>query len=291
MAHALDLKNRRRSTVNTGQITKALEMVSAARQKKAQEFLDNSRYLRIGICDLIHQISLDAIHLADQASRDTELRFFSRPESNRMLVITIMSQRGLCGSLNTGLFYHIAKLKRLHQDKEFEFISINKSAQRYLKNFNARIISCFDNIKENPDINDLYAIIAYVKDRAHEYDTVFLAYSDFIKSGVFEPRVTQLLPIRPQVPASDETSEPEKLAYTIEPDPVRVLASLANLYIDLALYEAALSSQAAEHSARMIAMKKASDNAHEMVQKLTLEMNKARQATITRQMAEIAASV
>lgn len=285
MANLLDLRNKINSTRNTGQITKALEMVSAARQKKAQDFLNNSRFLRIGVRELMDEV---------QKIRSTEAEdvkrlpwFFRNHKSNKVLFITIMSQRGLCGSMNSNLFFEILKFKKELQ-KDVEFISVNKVAQKYLKNFNEPIISYFTNIKENPNIDDILAISDLVKDSFSEYRTVYLAYTDFIKSGIFQPKIVKLLPIeRPQV----EEEADIKVDYTIEPDAYSLLRSLANLYIDFEIYEAVLSNQAAEHSARMIAMKKATDNVKEIVRNLTLKLNKERQAKITQAVAEISANI
>jgi F-type H+-transporting ATPase subunit gamma len=138
-------------------------------------------------------------------------------------------------------------------------------------------------------------LIDYVKDHYNEYDEVYVAYSNFVKSGIFKPKIIKLLPID-EIPTSrpvEETLSENKpyLEYTIEPDPVSVLNTLSSLFINLEMYEAILSSQASEHSARMIAMKKATDNVKSLVSSLTLKLNKERQAKITQQMAEISSNI
>lgn len=287
MANLLDLRNKITSTRNTGQITKALKMVSAARQKKAQDFLGNSRYLRQGIREIIHTVS-ERINLAEYLKTHQEqLRFFRRPPySKKVLIISVMSQRGLCGSLNTNLFYEILKTKEKFVD-QVDFITVNRSAQRYLKNFKESIVAFFSDIKENPEIDDIYPIIGYVKANYSQYASVYIAYTNFIKSGVYEPRLMKLIPIL----TDKSQSSIQTLQYTIEPDPISLLETLSNLYIDMEIYEAILSAQASEHNARMIAMKKASDNVKTVVDQLTLIMNKERQAKITQQMAEISANI
>lgn len=287
MANLLDLRNKINSTKNTGQITKALEMVSAARQKKAQDFLQNSRFLRIGIRQMIQEIQNIRMSGNDEGAKDMPW-FFHNDSSNKVLIVTLMSQRGLCGSMNSNLFFEILRFKK-KLGKEVEYISVNKVAQKYLKNFNEPIISYFTNIKDNPDIDYVLPISNMVKEEYSKYSGVYLAYTNFIKSGVYEPRIVKLLPIEA---STEEIGKKENFKeYAIEPDPATLLSSLANMYIDFEIYEAILSNQAAEHSARMIAMKKASDNVKEIVKNLTLKMNKERQAKITQAVAEISTNL
>jgi F-type H+-transporting ATPase subunit gamma len=293
MANLLDLKNKINSTKNTGQITKALEMVSAARQRKAQDFLNNSRFLRAGIRELMANIS-GALQIDSdsefQAARQTEFpRFFRTQKTVKILVISVMSQRGLCGALNSNLFFEILKLKR-HTKQQIDFISVNKLAQKYLKNFKENVIAYFADFKENPDIDQVMPLISYVKEHFDEYEAIYIAYSDFVKSGIFKAKISKLLPIE-NVATTTADEKKEYLEFSIEPDPLTLLDSISGLYIDLEIYEAVLASQASEHSARMIAMKKATDNVKTMVSTLTLKLNKERQAKITQQMAEISANI
>lgn len=285
MANLLDLKTKINSTKNTGQITKALEMVSAARQRKAQDFLNNSRYLRAGIRELMSSIA-KSLHHDPDVNSDLP-KFFKKNNTGKILVVSVMSQKGLCGSLNANLFFEIVKLKRSTK-KQVDFITVNKLAQKYLKSFKGNIRAYFSEIPESPELDSVMPLINYVKENYEEYDEVYLAYSNFIKSGMFKPRLVKLLPID-EVSATD-THSPH-LEYAIEPDPLSVLDALSNLYIDLEIYEAILSAQASEHSARMIAMKKATDNVKTLVDSLTLKLNKERQAKITQQMAEISANI
>ena len=139
-----------------------------------------------------------------------------------------------------------------------------------------------------PEIEDIYPILEYVKEKYAEYDEIHVAYTSFIKMGVFKSRIFKLLPLYQD---DITTSISDNAVYTIEPDSLFVLNELSNIYIDLELYEAILSTQVSEHSARIIAMKKASDNVKTLVKELTLKMNKERQAKITQQMAEISSNV
>lgn len=294
MASFYDLKNKINSTKNTGQVTKALQIVAASKQKKTQDNLRNSRYLRDGLKNLIKKIS-EQIAKSNAVTQSELPQFFAaNQESNKILIVNVMSQRGLCGSLNTKLFYKILKLKKEveSEGKTVEFISVNRLAQKFLRSFKENIIAFFGEIGETPDLDQVMPIIDLVKDKSIEYNKVYLAYSKFVRTGVYEPELIQLLPIdlnaKSEV-SSENTSQTAQ--YIIEPDPITVLANLSNLYIDLEIYEAVLSNIASENTARMISMKKATDNIKTIVDNLTLKLNKERQAKITQQVAEISANL
>jgi F-type H+-transporting ATPase subunit gamma len=286
LPNLLNIKNKIQSTKNTGQITKALELVSASKQKKSNDFLNNSRYLRVGIRDLINKLRHEIDALVKSDSPEIIPEYFKHHNSDKVLILNTMSQRGLCGSINTNLFFKLAKFTQ-NLGKKAEFISINKTSQRYLKNFKEDILMYFNSIKDNPSVDDILPIIDFVKENYHKYDSVYLSFVDFIKPGVFEPKISKLLPIEPE----EQSEKTVDLIYKIEPNPLEVLSSISNLYIDLEIYEAVLSTQVSEHSARVAAMKKASDNAKEMTDDLTLTLNKARQAKITAQMSEISVNL
>lgn len=289
MATLLDLKTKINSTQNTGQITKALELVSAARQKKALDFLNNSRSLRTGMRQIMGQVMKDSNILLTSSDHSSLPKLFQEKNTGKVLIVTVMSQRGLCGAINTNLFYEIVKFKKQFTDKTVDFISVNKIAQKYLKNFGEKIIAYYSDIRENPDLGDILPLIEYIKGSFGEYEKIYLAYTNFVKTGVFAPKFTQILPIsNDDIASAEETS---KTLYSIEPDPYTLLDDLSNLYVDLEVYESILSGQTSEHSARMIAMKKATDNVKTVVKDLTLKYNKERQAKITQAMAEISTNI
>jgi len=289
MANFYDLKNRINSTKNTGQVTKALQIVGASKQKKTQDNLKNSRFLRNGLKSTMQKIAND---LAKSVTPIDLPKFFNEnTESNKVLIINVMSSRGLCGGLNSKLFYKILKLKAKveSEGKKVDFISVNKISQKFLRNFNESIIAFFGEITQSPDLEEIRALINMVKTEYSNYSKVYLAYSDFIKTGIYEPKIMQLLPINFE--AKEQRNTPLTAQYLIEPNPLMVIERLANFYIDLELYEAILSNIASENTARMISMKKATDNIKSLVDGLTLKLNKERQAKITQQVAEISANL
>jgi F-type H+-transporting ATPase subunit gamma len=294
MSSFYELKNRINTVKNTGQVTKALQIVAAAKQRKSQNNLNNSRYVRNALQKIITQIRKELGHAIEK--NNLPQFFIPNLESNRILMVTVMSKRGLCGPLNSKLFYKILLNKSELEKKGYDvhFISVNKMAQKFLHNFNENIIAFFSDISENPSLDDVRPIINLVKEVYPKYRAVFLCYSDFVKSGVYEQKITQLLPI--DITEGDNENPNNNLhllysQYILEPDPVYVLDEMSNLYVDLEIYEAILSSIASENTARMISMSKATDNIQKLVYQLTLKLNKERQARITKQVAEISSNL
>ncbi|BDQ04784.1 MAG: hypothetical protein KatS3mg084_0302 [Candidatus Dojkabacteria bacterium] len=294
MSSFYELKNRINTVKNTGQVTKALKIVAAAKQKKSQTNLKNSRYIRDALQKIIAQIRKELGNAIEK--NYLPLLFIPNLESNKVLMVTVMSKRGLCGPLNSKLFYKILLKKSELEGKGYHvhFISVNKLAQKFLRNFNEDVIAFFSDISENPSLDDVSPIINLVKESYTKYRYVFLCYSDFVKSGIYEQKINQLLPIDLPENSNDNHDKNRNLLYSqyiIEPDPVYVLDQMSNLYVDLEIYEAILSSIASENTARMISMSKATDNIQKLVYQLTLKLNKERQARITKQVAEISANL
>lgn len=288
-----ELKNKINSITNTGKVTKALELIAATKQRKNQIYLKNSRYARNALkqnLDNLYQDIKKVVH-------DDELpMFFKRNyESKNILVICVMSKRGLCGGLNSKLFYSILKLKDslAKDDINMDFISINKMAQVYLSSFNENIIAYFENISEHPNYDEVLPLIKLVLDKYKNkiYREIYIAYSEFIKTGEYLPNINKLLPIH--VEETSKINENNKSLQTllIEPKPLEVLTELAELYIQFEIFEAILSGITSENTARMLSMKKATDNITSLKKQLTLKMNKLRQAKITQQSAEVIAGI
>lgn len=293
MSALLNIQNKIRATKNTGQLTKALEMISVTKQKKARDYLIFNSALRDGIRKIISQLyfqeklnNLDNEILPKYFRKNTE-------SSKKHLVLLIMSQRGLCGSINTQLIQKLINYKEhiLSENKniKFDIITVNKYAQKISKSLNYNIIAYFDNIKDLPSIEETLPISDLIKKLYDEYETIHIAYTQFVKPGQTTPVVRPILPIN--VSTGWKENDLSSTPYVIEPNPITVLEEITRLYIDLEIYYAILTSQASEHTSRMIAMKKASDNAKNLVKNLTLLYNKERQAKITKQTIEITSSI
>jgi len=310
MPNTRDIKRRIRSISSTKKVTRAMEMVAATKMRKAIEAVLKTRpYANLSWTTVLNLSKAIGSHY-----EDVHPLLVKRKEIKKVAVILITSNRGLCGAYNSAIINQAHQfIKRLAI--QTNFILIGRRGQAIYKYFNYNIIADFpkaDLIEEVSEIIPVSQMI--IKDYlVGNYDKILLAYTDFISTTKQIPRVKQLLPI-------DITSQEEylgivgqnsrlgldkkfieekekqhlsdgkfKLEYTFEPSPAEVLDEMLPRLIEVQLYQAILEANASEHSARMNAMHQATEAAGDMVNELTLFFNKARQASITREIAEISA--
>lgn len=299
MASTQQLKARIGSVKNTRQITKAMELVSASKMRKAQEATLASRDYTLTARQILTRLR----ELTDVSSH----RLFAiRDVKNRILVV-ITSDRGLAGAYNANVLRQLTKELQRDRDNGIHthLILIGKQATRFAAKLkDVLVLGSYDHMPEHPTIADLAPILSTVKtafggkvefresyesDRPEKIvtepavDAVDVLYTDYKSSVVQEVNMSRLLPA-----AFKEAQVSDQLGLAIfEPSPKKVLDDVADKLIDVQLWQAYLESQASEQSARMMAMKTASDNAGELIDDLTLAMNTARQAAITQELAEI----
>lgn len=300
------IKQRIKSVKNTKKLTKAMEMVSAAKMRKAVQGALATRWYATFARELLKQLS------NGQAMSSPLLA--TRPV-DRLLVILVTSNRGLCGSFNANVFKRAAQLladthnvarHRTPQGREIpaadkvviDIIGVGKKSAWFAKKHGYNLIAAFDDLSERPAFEDTRPISGMARESfsAATYDKVVVMYTQYKSSLVQEVKIRQLLPIAPQdlekmiVDGRDVEAEavikPEQ--YVFEPDFATIAKTIMPRLVDVQLYQAILESAASEHSARMVAMKNASESAGDMISSLTLEFNKARQAAITQEIAEIA---
>lgn len=314
MAKTRDIKRRIKSINSTKKITKAMEMVAAAKMRKAVEAVLRTRTyanLSWGTVLQLSQISTlnhDDIHPLLQ----------KRNKIKKVGIILITSNRGLCGSFNTAIINkaHNSVIKHAQKDNT-DFILVGKKGKAVYKYFGYNIAADFTKEDVVSSVREILPVSQLVINDyiSGKYDRIMVAYTDFISAGKQIARVRQLLPV--DIAADDEFlgvvgkdtrvgidkdfvddkqekylySKDKKLAheYTFEPSPKEVLAEIMPRLIEVQLFQALLESNASEHSARMTAMQQATDAANEMVDELVLYYNKARQASITSEIAEISA--
>ena len=293
MADPRLIKKRVSSVKNIGKITKALEMVSASKIQKAQNAAINAKpYARV-IYELVSSLAKDKI---------VEIPLMRIPEEPRTdLYIIVSTNRGLAGSLNTNLFNFLATY--LLQRKTFKhfFVTIGKKGRSFAVS-NGELTADFSDQKDIAGL--VSAVVKLITDGfvSGSYDAVYIVYSEFINALRQEPKVKHILPISKLEleeeikkehfgilgePVEKLASENTRANYSFEPDPVTVLVSLLPFYIEIQIAESIYESEASEHSARMVAMKNATDNASELFDSLSLEYNKARQALITTEISDI----
>jgi F-type H+-transporting ATPase subunit gamma len=281
VASTREIRRRIRSVANMSQITRAMEMVSAAKMRKAQQRVTASR----PYSEQLRQIMSD---LATQQPDPEQLAQFpllqTRPVRNVELIV-VTPDRGLTGALNTNILRRGTRFILQEAGAPVQVIAVGKKARDYFVRTRQDVIAEFIGIGDTTTLDAVRPIadIAIDDFASGKVDAVYVVYSKFINTLVQRPEVMQILPVEPP-PASEGYAD-----YIFEPTPADVLNELLPRYVEVQLYQAILEGIASEHSARMVAMRSASDNAKEIQQELTLSYNKARQAQITREVSEIAA--
>lgn len=280
MAGGREIKTKIKSVQNTRKVTRALEMVSASKIRKAQERMKTSRpYARV-----MKQV---IGHLA-QANSDYRHPYMIERESvKRVGYVIISSDRGLAGGLNNNMFRRLLGefAKWQEQGVEVDLVTIGQKASVFFRRVKVNIRASVTHLGDTPKLEQLIGVIGTVLDgyTKGEIDRVYLCYNDFINAMTQRPTFDQLLPL----PPSDEAVAPHDWDYLYEPDPATVLDHVLTRYIESLVYQAVLENVASEHAARMVAMKAASDNANKLIDNLQLVYNKARQAAITQEISEI----
>lgn len=301
------IKQRIKSVKNTKKMTKAMEMVSAAKMRKAVQGALATRMFATLARELLEQLS--------SGNKPTSALLEERPVA-RLLVILISSNRGLCGSFNANVFKrawqilqdknNVARHRGLDgkdiipmSDVAVDVIGVGKKSSTFAKRHNYPLIAAFDHLSERPAFEDILAISGMARKAFVEktYDKVIVMYTQYNSSLSQTVKARQLLPVSPHdlekmlVVDSAQAEEIPPLkqnGYIFEPNPATIIETIVPRLVDIQLYQAILESSASEHSTRMIAMKNASSSAGDMINGLTLEFNKARQAAITQEIAEIA---
>ena len=280
MASGREIKTKIKSTQNMRKVTRALEMVSASKIRKAQDLMKASRpYAR-----MMRRV---IAHVA-QANTDFKHPFLiERDNVARVAFIVISTDRGLCGGLNSNLFRKLLAEIRGWQDKgvEVDVVTIGQKASVFFRRIKVEMLASVTHLGDVPHVEQLVGVIKVMLDAytAGSLDKVFLVYNGFVNTMTQRASFDQLLPL----PASDATIASHDWDYIYEPDAQVVLEHVLTRYIESLVYQAVLENVASEHAARMVAMKSASDNATKLIGTLQLIYNKARQAAITQEISEI----
>lgn len=283
MPSTRDIRRRIKSVKNTAQITKAMQLVAAAKMKKAQDQASNGR----AYAEMLNKV---LVNLKDQAEEGIH-PFFTEGEGNKTLVLLIASDKGLCGALNTNLF---KKLVTTQIDGEVEYVTIGKKAVQAINRLRRTLLADFP-IKDPAKFAEVRAVGRFVQEkfRTGEYKKVLVVFNNFINTVTVVPTIEQLLPVNPVTLGGKRDFSPEietvtaKTEYTFEPSAAVVFETVLPQYVNDTVYQMVLESRASEHSSRMVAMKNATDNAKQMIKDLSLEYNKLRQAAITNELLEI----
>ena len=287
------IKNKIVATLKTGKVTKAMEAVSAVKMRKSQQKAFVGR-------PYVHSAMRILSRLAESQDGLSHA-LAQKKETASDLVVIVTSDKGLAGSVNSAVLKKVEELFR--SEKTVDTICIGRKATEFVTRMKKEVVTSFVNIRDDVSLNDVQNISALVIDefKSGKYTTVKVVYQNFISTFEQEPTMRQILPIDPAEieyimhgikPKSgkwsnSEVSSDSQILYTIEPSTEEVLNTLIPQLVQIMIYHALIESKACEHSARMVAMKNATDNSKEMARSLTLKYNKARQAAITAEVAEI----
>ncbi len=291
MATLREVKNRIRSVKNIAQITRALEAVSASRVRRAQARVLASRAFAEKAWEILVNIQA--------ASKSLPLHplLTSREEVNRVMVVVITSDRGLAGAYNTNIL-RVAQRFAARLGKPVNYVTVGRKGRDSLARSGADIVASFSDMPAEPKISDITPIARIAMDAYldGEADEVLIAYTDFINMLAQRPAVLGWLPLTTDTIAQQVAAEYVKDVATVsggiqnydyEPSATAVVDEIVPRFTELQLYQALLEAQASEHAARMAAMKNATDNATQLTADLTLQYNKARQASITAEILDI----
>lgn len=290
MAGTKEIKRRIKSIKNTKKITKAMELVAASKMKHAISSTLASRPYSGYSWEVLRALS-------EYIAKSTHSLFETR-EQKKVLVILITSNRGLCGGYNAQVAKSVIANLKENTEKTVDFISIGKKGDAMLRRIKQNIIASFNNISEKPRLSEIMPIINMATElyEKKEYDGVFVGFTDFISAISQKARIEQLLPVEKSKTLSEikEMEAKEKGVkndYIFEPDYESLMNVIVGKIVRTKFYQMILESNASEQSSRMMAMKNASEASEEMIDGLTLEFNKARQANITKEISEISAGM
>ena len=287
MANLLDIRRRIKSVKNTQQITKAMKMVSAAKLKRAQDRVINAR----PFADKMNQVLSE---LAAQTSEDFHHPLLDQRGDERYLVVLITADKGLCGAFNANLIKAAQAFVKANPDKQIEWVTVGRKGRDFYRRRAANIVTEYIGLtgKGRVEFEEALEVANEVINRFTEdksIDKVFLIFAEF-KSVLTQRIVTdQLLPISKttETAETDPAQTAKTKDYIYEQEPAEIFSRLLPSLVETQIFRALLESMASEQGARMTAMDAASKNAGELISTLTLNMNRVRQAAITREIIEI----
>lgn len=281
MSGAKEIRTKIKSIQNTQKITKAMEMVAASKMRRAQDRMAASRPYATKMRNVIS-------HLVN-ANVEYKHPYLVEREVKRVGYIIISSDRGLCGGLNINLFKQaIGSMKEwADKDVEIDVCTIGRKAAGFFRRVNCNLVAETSGLGDKPHLEDLIGVVKVMLDAFDEgrIDRLFLVQNEFVNTMTQRPEAMQLLPAEP----ADDQQLKHHWDYIYEPDAKDVLDGLLVRYIESQVYQGVVENVACEMSARMVAMKSATDNAGELINDLQRVYNKARQAAITQEISEIVA--
>lgn len=294
MASGKEIKSRIKSIKNTGKITKAMELISTVKMKKAQESVVSLRPFALAALDILSRISHEESALGV---------FGTAPKTNRELIIVVAAQKGLCGGYNVNVFKKATEYIRddTIETREYDYITIGKRARDFILRTGQSLLADFsDEINDPLTVAESRRMVRFILSewKTGKYSEITIIYNHYVSALTQLPTVKQLFPINKvdievflNHVVGKKTEAEEEVSYTIEPDVATIVDYTLPMILDAMIHETLLEARASEHAARMVAMKNAKDSANKKWASLTLIYNKARQGAITKEVSEIVSGV
>lgn len=273
MANLRDIRRRIKSVKNTAQITRAMQLVAAAKMKKAQDQAIAGRSYSKHLNGVLQDIS--------ESFSDATHALLEKRNGNRELILVISTDKGLCGPINTNL----ARVIRAQSSPNADYVTVGRKLRIMMEKLGRKVVADFA-VKDPVPFADARVIASLLSKQFLDgnYDKVSVAYTRFVNTLSQQPEIVQLLPV---LPPTDQVESRDTQDFLFEPSPADVLSAILPLYINFKVFQTLMEARASEHSARMVAMKAATDNAKKFIKELTLEYNKLRQGAITSELLEI----
>ncbi len=293
-ANPRTIRRRIKSVKNTRKITKAMELVAASKMRRATGSVLGTRPFTKLAWETVRAIA----KVTDPAKHPL---LAPSEKTDRVLFVLFTSDRGLCGGFNSRIMKEAVLALKGFENKEVHLVTVGRRGADNLRRMQKTVIASFTNLSNNPKFTDVLPISKMVLDGFSNgtYGSVVIGYTDYVSAITQIPRIFELLPLSPEEPedlgkvgvenSDDIELKNGKTEYTFEPSPEAVLDAILPRIVETMVWQALLESAASEHSARMMAMRNASDAASDMIDNLTFTFNQIRQAGITREIAEISA--
>ena len=280
MAGAKEIRTKIKSIKSTQKITKAMEMVAASKMRKAQERMKAARPYANKIRNVISHLS--------HAHTEYRSPGLVEREVKRVGLIVISTDRGLCGGLNTNLFKATITAMQQWRNRgvEIDVCTVGTKAFQFFRRLKGNVVAHVSHLGDSPRFEDVLGPVKIMADAFTEerIDAIYLVYNEFINTMSQKPKIEQLVPITAEV---QDAAPVHRWDYIYEPDPKELIELLLRRYGESVVYQALVENVACEMASRMVAMKSATDNAGALIDELQLIYNKARQASITQELAEI----
>ena len=278
MPSVKDIRRRIRSVENTGKVTNAMSLVAASKMRRAQQAVTQGRPFAEKILEVIAHLAAQPADESGQVQNLLQVR-----PVQRVGIVVVSPDRGLCGGMHANLNRRVDQFIR-EQQSPVRVIAVGRKGRDFVVRSGQDVQAVFTDLGERPELADTIAISQLVIDSYSqgEVDEVHLAFTRFVSTVSQVPEVVRLLPVTPA-----ELTGAERVGYIYEPDNLTVLENLLPRFVEMEVYHFILESIASEQSSRMVAMRAATDNANELVDDLTLVMNKVRQDSITNELLDL----